>query len=132
VLVAAILVTWLLSDAAAAVGVRRLVLERRPVLVAWLLGWGDLVRRPHRILPTALVGLGVTLLAAAPGLLASALGWARVREVMRSGGDPLLVFGTVVVWVGAWLAMLVLAGAAAAFRNASWTLELPRRPSREA
>jgi hypothetical protein len=37
-LVVAILVTWLLSDATAAVAVRRLVLERRGVLEAWLLG----------------------------------------------------------------------------------------------
>ena len=46
-LLAGIGVTWLLSDAAASVGVRRLVLERRSVPVAWVLGWVALVRRPR-------------------------------------------------------------------------------------
>jgi hypothetical protein len=118
---------WLLGDAAAAVGVRRLVLERRPVLVAWLLGWADLVRRPHRVIPTALVGLGVSVVLTAPGLLAAALGWARVRDVMLDGRDPLTAVTSVVLWVAVWLAAIVLAGVGAAFRTAAWTLELPRR-----
>jgi hypothetical protein len=129
VLIAAIIVTWLVSDAAGAVGVRRLVLERRPVLVAWLLGWGDLVRRPLRILPTALVGIAATVLLAGPGLAAAAVGWTRVRDLLRSEDDPLVILAAVVIWVSVWLGALVLAGVAAAFRNASWTLELPPRPS---
>ena len=130
-LVAAIVITWLVSDAAGAVGVRRLVMERRPVLVAWLLGWGDLVRRPQRILPTALVGLAATLLVAGPGLVAAALGWARVREVMTSGDDPIPGLAAVLIWVTVWLGALVLAGVAAAFRSATWTLELPRPATRD-
>jgi hypothetical protein len=120
-------VTWLLADAAAAVGVRRLVLERRPVLVAWLLGWADLVRRPHRILPTALVCVGVTLLIAGPPLAAAAAGWAQVRDLLVSGDEPAAVVAAVIVWVAVWLGALVLAGVAAAFRSAAWSLELPRR-----
>ena len=130
-LAAAIVITWLVSDAAGAVGVRRLVMERRPVLVAWLLGWGDLVRRPQRILPTALVGVAATLLVAGPGLVAAALGWGRVREVMRSGDDPLAALAAVLIWVTVWLGALVLAGVAAAFRSATWTLELPRPAARD-
>jgi hypothetical protein len=117
---------WLLSDAAAAVAVRRLVLERRPVLVAWLLGWADLVRRPHRIIPTALVGVGLMLLVAAPALAAAAIGWARVRDVLLEGRDPLTVLIAVLLWVATWLGALVIAGVAAAFRSAAWTLEAPR------
>ena len=131
VLVAAIVVTWLVSDAAGAVGVRRLVLERRPVLAAWLLGWADLVRRPQRILPTALVGVAATVLVAGPGLIAAALGWGRVRDVMDVGDDPLAVLVAVVIWVSVWLGALVLAGVAAAFRTATWTLELPRPAPRD-
>jgi len=127
-LVAGVWCTWLLSDAAAAVGVRRLVLERRPVLVAWLLGWADLVRRPHRIIPTAIVGIAVTVLLAAPGLIAASLGWARVRAVVLDGRDPITVAAAILIWVAVWLGALVLAGVGAAFRNAAWTLELPRRP----
>lgn len=125
-LVLGVAATWLVSDAAAAVGVRRLVLERRPVLVAWLLGWADVVRRPHRVLPTALVGIGVTILLTTPGLAAAAIGWTRVREVMLDGRDPLTALAAVVTWVGVWCGVLVLAGVAGAFRAAAWTLELPR------
>ena len=106
-------------------------MERRPVLVAWLLGWGDLVRRPQRILPTALVGVVATLLVAGPGLVAAAVGWGRVREVMRSGDDPLALLAAVLIWVSVWLGALVLAGVAAAFRSATWTLELPRPVTRD-
>lgn len=125
-LVAGVWIAWLLSDAAAAVAVRRLVLERRPVLVAWLLGWADLLRRPHRVLPTALVGVGVMLLLVAPGLVAAILGWARVRAVVLDGRDPLTILVAVIIWVAVWLGALVLAGVGAGFRNAAWTLELPR------
>jgi hypothetical protein len=117
---------WLASDAAAALGVRRLVLERRPVLVAWLLGWADLVRRPHRVLGTALVGVGVMALLLALPLLAVQVGWERVQLVVLEGSDPLLTLGSVLTWVAIWLGMLVLAGVAAAFRSAAFTFELPR------
>ena len=119
---------WLLGDAAAAVGVRRLVIERRPVLVAWLLGWADLVRRPHRVIPTALVGVGVLLLLTVPALLAAAVGWTRVRDVVLEGRDATTTVVALVTWVGTWLGALVLAGIGQAFRSATWTLELPRRP----
>ena len=130
--VAGILVAWLLGDAAAAVAVRRLVIERRPVLVAWLLGWADLVRRPHRVIPTALVGAGVLLLLTVPGLLAAAVGWARVRDVVLEGRDVTTTVIALVTWVGTWLGTLVLAGIGQAFRSAAWTLELPRRAGRGA
>ena len=124
-IVLAIFVAWLLADTAASVGVRRLVLQRRPVLVAWLLGWADIVRRPLRVLPTAIVGIGVMVFAAGPGLLAASVGWARVRDVILSGRDPLTVLAAVLIWVGVWLGALALAGVGAAFRSAAWTLELP-------
>jgi len=120
-------VAWLLGDAAAAVGVRRLVIERRPVLVAWLLGWADLVRRPQRVIPTALVGVGVLLLLTVPALLAAGVGWTRVRDVVLEGRDVTTTVVALVTWVGTWLGALVLAGIGQAFRSATWTLELPRR-----
>jgi hypothetical protein len=129
--VVGVIAAWLAGDAAASVGVRRLVIERRPVLAAWLLGWADLVRRAHRVIPTALVGLGVLLLLTAPGLAAAALAWARVRDVLVGGADPGAVVVALVVWVATWLGTLVLAGVGAAFRSAAWTLELPRRRRRD-
>jgi hypothetical protein len=77
------------------------------------------------------VGIFVTLLVAGPALVAAAIGWTHVRDLLRSADDPLLIVAAVVIWVSVWLGALVLAGVAAAFRNASWTLELPRsRPPR--
>jgi hypothetical protein len=96
-------VVWLLSDAAAAVGVRRLVVERRPVLASWLMGWADLVRRPHRIIPTALVGAAVLVLLMGPALLSAVVGWGRVRDILVGGRDPVVVAGAIVTWVAIWL-----------------------------
>ena len=118
---------WLLADAAAAVGVRRLVLERRPVLVAWLLGWADLARRPHRILPTALVGTGVLALLGGPAMVAAAIGWGRVRDILTGDREPVVILGAIAIWVAIWLGGIVLAGVGAAVRAATWTLEMPMR-----
>jgi hypothetical protein len=122
-LVAALLATWVAADAAGALGVRRLVIERRPVLVAWGLGWVDILRSPLRVIATAAFGLGVIALLAIPAMLAAASGWARVREVMAQSTDPLPAIGTVATWVAIWLGGLVLAGVGAAIRAAAWTLE---------
>jgi hypothetical protein len=126
---AGIAVVWLLTDAAAAVGVRRLVLERRSLPSAWRQGWVDLARRPQRILPTAVVGIVLLALFAGPALVAAAIGWSRVREILASGPGPAVAAGAVAVWVAVWLGALVLAGVAAAVRAAAWTLEVPRRAS---
>jgi hypothetical protein len=126
-LVLGLAAVWVLADAAAAVGVRRLVLERRPVLASWLLGWADLVRRPQRILPTALVGTGVLVLLVGPAMVAAAIGWGRVREILAEDRDPVVIGGALAIWVAIWLGGLVLAGVGAAIRAAAWTLEMPMR-----
>jgi len=119
---------WLLADAAAAVAVRRLVLERRGVAAAWAFGWADLVRRPHRIVPVALLGDIVLALATGPALVAAALAWARVREALElAGGSPIGIV-VVALWVGIWLGAVVLAGVGSAARSALFTLEGARRP----
>jgi len=126
-LLAAIIVSWLLADAAAAVGVRRLVLERRRVLRAWALGWADLVRRPHRIIPVALLGDLALVLSAGPALVLAALAWVRVREALELGGGPLIGLAVVALWVAIWLGAVVLAGVGAAIRASLFTLEGARR-----
>ena len=123
----AIALTWLVADAAASVGVRRLVQERRALLRAWALGWVDLVRRPVRVMGTAIVGLGVLAVLVAPALFAAALGWDRVRDVLDEGRDPLTVGLAVGIWVAIWLGTLVLAGVGAAIRAAAWTLQTAHR-----
>lgn len=122
-----IFAAWLVGDAAASAGVRRLVLDRTATPVAWLLGWWDLVRRFPRVMGTALVTVAALVLCVAPGLFAASVGWTRVREAFLGGGDPVGMTVAVIVWVAAWLGTLVLAGAGAAFRNAAWTFEAIRR-----
>jgi hypothetical protein len=122
-IVAALVAAFLAADAAAALGVRRLVYRRQPVLVAWLLGWADLVRRPARALATAAFGLAVLAVLAGPALFAVAAGWGRVRDAMVHGTDPAATLATVIVWVAIWLGGLVLAGVGNAIRAAAWTLE---------
>jgi hypothetical protein len=126
-LLAGIAATWLLSDTAAAEGVRRLVLERRSVPVAWAMGWADLVRRPFRVLGSALVGLAVLVLLTGPSLIAAAVGWQRVRDLLESTQASVLVLAAVLVWVAIWLGGLVLTAVGAAFRSAAMTMEAVRR-----
>ena len=128
VLLAALIGSWLLADAAAAVGVRRLVLERRGVLRAWALGWADLVRRPHRIIPVALLGDLALLLTGGPALVVAALAWLRVREALEIAGTSPVGIAVVALWVGIWLGSVVLAGVGAATRAALFTLEGARQP----
>lgn len=120
---AALLVAWLLADAAAGVAVRRLVLERRGVAAAWALGWADVARRPHRILPVALLGDLVLALTTGPALAAAALAWVRVREVLELGGGSPIGIVAVGAWVAIWLGAVALAGVGAAVRSALLTLE---------
>lgn len=119
---AAVVVVWLVSDSAAALAVRHLVLERRRVLVAWALGWVDLVRHPLRSAGTALIGVTVLALLLGPSMLAATAGWSRVRDVMLGAGDPAAALVAVVLWVAIWLGALMLAGIASAVRAAAWTL----------
>jgi hypothetical protein len=126
-LLTGIVVTWLLSDTAAAEGVRRLVLERRSVPVAWALGWADLVRRPLRVFGAALAGLVVLVLLTGPSLLVAAGAWQRVRDLVGSGQEPVMVLVGVLLWVAIWLGGLVLAAVGAAFRSAAMTMEAVRR-----
>jgi hypothetical protein len=123
---AALAVTWLVSDAASAVGVRRLVLERRPVMAAFRLGWADLLRRPLRVLGTQVIGLSALAILLLPAMLAAMAGWVRVRAALADERDPLAVVATVVLWVAIWMGCLVLAGVGAAVRSAAWTLESAR------
>ena len=125
---AALVGTWLLADAAAAAAVRRLVLERRSVPAAWALGWADLSRRAHRLVPIAVLGDLALVLTAGPALAAAALAWLRVREALElAPGSPVGVL-VVGLWVGIWLGAVVLAGVGSAIRSALFTLEGVRRP----
>ena len=120
---AALVAAWLLADAAAAVAVRRLVVERRGVVAAWALGWADLVRRAHRIVPIALLGDLALLLSVGPALAAAAVAWDRVREALELARSSPAGIAVVALWVGIWLGAVALAGVGSALRSALFTLE---------
>ena len=120
---AAVVGAWLLADAAAAAGARRLVLERLRVPRAWALGWADLVRRPQRILPLAVLGDLVLAVAAGPALAVAAIAWGRVRASLELGPNSPVGIATVALWVAMWLGTVALAGVGAAIRDALLTLE---------
>ena len=120
---AAVVGAWLLADAAAAAGARRLVLERLRVPRAWALGWADLVRRPHRILPVAVLGDLVLAVAAGPALAVSAVAWGRVRTSLELDPNSPVGIAAVALWVAMWLGTVVLTGVGAAIRGALLTLE---------
>jgi hypothetical protein len=124
----ALIVVWLLADAAAAVGVRRLVVERRGVATAWALGWVDLARRAYRIVPIALLGDLAVLLAIGPALAAAAVAWIRVREALELAHSSPVGIAVVALWVAIWLGAVVLAGVGSALRSALFTLEGAHRP----
>jgi hypothetical protein len=119
-------VTWLVSDTAAAAGVRRLVLHRRRLAAAWALGWFDVIRRPVRLLGLALLGVIAQVLAFAPALVAAAVGWAMLRGTLELGRDLWLQAVMTATWVAIWLAALALASVGAAFRSSLSTLALVR------
>jgi len=121
-----IVATWLVADAAASLSIRRLVLERRSLPSAWFAGWVGLVRRPVRVVATALVTFAVTFLLVGPAVIAGALAWTGVRDLLREDRDPVGIVVAVVLFVAVWLGGLVLAGVGAAFRSAAWTFEVIR------
>ena len=121
-------VAWLLGDAAASLSVPAAA-GRAEHRAAWALGWLGLVRRPWRVLGTALATTSVLLLLLLPGNpRRRPRGWARLRALLIEGDDPLAIAFGVLLFVAVWVAGLVLVGAAAAFRGAAWTFELVRRP----
>jgi hypothetical protein len=123
-----IAVCWLLGDAAAALGVRRLLLEDRSIPAATLLGWAWLARRCYRVIPTALATTGLAVLLVAPAVVAAATGWARLRGLLVDDRELLPILLGLGLFITVWIGGLVLAGAGATFRGAAWTFELTRRP----
>lgn len=118
----ALVLAWLLADAAAAVAVRRLVVDGVSAGRAWLAGWGELLRHPVRVVGAALAGLVVTVLLVGPALVASAVGWSRVRDILLVEAPAPVALAAVLVWVAIWLGALVLAAVAAAVRASAFTL----------
>lgn len=120
--VAAVVVGWLVSELIATIAVRLAMFDGRgvPDALGRALAW--VVRRPVRSL---IVMLGTTIgsiVVIGPVLVASAVAWSAVRTALLGSPDPGSALRTVAVFVTAWLGALVLAGLAATWRSAAWSL----------
>jgi hypothetical protein len=122
--VAALIVVWLVSELIGAVAVRLALVDHRGI--AGALGGALLwiVRRPLRSLAIiACTTLGSVVLVG-PALFACTVAWSGVRSALLGGSEPTTALGSVALFVAAWIGGLVLAGVAATWRGAAWSLAL--------
>jgi hypothetical protein len=56
------------------------------------------------------------------GLVACSLSWSGVRLALLRTSDPTAALGSVLLFVVAWIGALALAGLAATWRSAAWSL----------
>jgi hypothetical protein len=126
--VIAIVVAWALGEILGSLGARRLVLWGQSVDAAYVGAWADLLRRPLTTLATFAVPTLVLGLVVGPVLLAAGVVWDALRTGLSGAdaGDALLVLLTMLTFVAIWTAGLLLAGLAAAWRSAAWTVETVR------
>ena len=124
--VAVVLGTWILGEAAGGLGVRRLVLGHAGVARASIGGWVDLARHPVSSATTIVVADVIVAVAVLPGLLASSVAWSWVRTAILGGSGLIQAGGALVLLVAVWLAGLLLASVATAWRSAAWTAEATR------
>jgi len=123
-IVALLLLTWLASELLGAVAVRVALLDGRTAAgslgggIAWIL------RRPVRSLATLGATVIGSLILVGPAIVIVAIAWDRVRTVFMESIDPVAMFAVAVVLGAVWTLGLTLAGAAAAWRSATWSLAL--------
>jgi hypothetical protein len=127
--IAVVLGTWILGEAAGGLGVRRLILRDAGVARASVGGWLDLARHPMSSVATIVttnVGVGVAVV---PALLASTAAWSWLRTTILGGSGAVEAGASLALLVGVWLAGLLLASAATAWRSVVWTAEAARHDS---
>jgi hypothetical protein len=120
--VAAVLVAWLVGEAAGGLAVRHLVLggasPARSVREAWL----DLVRQPSTLATLGLTTFGL-LVTLVPSVAAAGVGWSWARMMLLGGALPPQAGVAIGLFVVLWLGGLALAAGVAAWRSYAWTAE---------
>ena len=126
--VIAIVATWALGETIGSLGARRLVVWGQSLDQAFVGAWADLLRRPLSTVATFALPTVVTALLVAPIVLASGLVWDFLRSELSNAAaeDGALLLVTMLTFVAIWSAGLLVAGLAAAWRSATWTVELVR------
>lgn len=121
-----VLAAWLFAETVGGLAARRIVLFGDGGPASTVRAILHLARRPLATLGTLVVTLSGLLLLVVPGLVASALTWDRLGRTLVGDPEILLVSALTVLFVAIWASGLALAGAAAAWRNVAWTLEVLR------
>jgi hypothetical protein len=127
----AVLGTWLAAEVVGGFAARRAVLLGASVPRALAGGLLDPLRAPLGTALTVAIALGATLLVLAPAWWAVGAAWDAARHALADGTDVLgafgAAFGAAFLLAAAWLALLLLAAIAAAWRATLLTMELLRR-----
>jgi hypothetical protein len=123
----AVLAAWLAAEIVGGFAVRRSVLLGSSMVRALAGGLGDPVRAPLATALTVVVALGATLVALVATWWVTSVAWEAARQALGGDLDALAVLGVAVLMAAAWLAGLVLAAGAAAWRATLVTMELLRR-----
>jgi hypothetical protein len=123
----AVLAAWLAAEIVGGFAVRRAVLLGSSMVRALAGGLGDPFRAPLATALTVAMALGATLVALVATWWVTGVAWEAARQALWGNLDALAVLGVAVLMAASWLAGLVLAAGAAAWRATLVTMELLRR-----
>jgi len=123
----AVVVTWLAAEIVGGFAARRSALLGTSIPRALARGIVDPFRAPLATALTVVAALGATVAVLVPTWWATGAAWDAARQALAGETGVVAAFGTALLLAAAWLAGLVLAGIAAAWRATLVTMELLRR-----
>ena len=127
-----VVVAWLAGEVVGGFAARRAVLLDGPVPRALAGGLVDPLRFPLGTILTVTAALAVSLVVLVPATWAVAAAWDAARRALVDDAGAAASLATSVLLAAAWLAALVVAAIAAAWRATLMTAELLRRLPRPA
>ncbi len=118
---------WLAAELVGGFATRRAMLLGASTPRALAGGLLDPLRAPLGTVLTVAAALGTTVVILVPAWWAVGAAWDAARHVLAGGTDALAALGVALLLAAAWLAVLLLAAIAAAWRATLVTMELLRR-----
>jgi hypothetical protein len=122
-----VVATWLAAEIVGGFAARRSALLEASIRRALAGGIVDPFRAPLATALTVAAALGATVVVLVPTWWATSAAWDAARYALAGGLDALAALGAALLMAAAWLAGLVLAAIAAAWRATLVTMELLRR-----
>jgi hypothetical protein len=120
--VALLVLTWLASESLGAVAVRLAIVDGRTAVGSLAAGLGWIVRQPVRSSAVTLATVLGSLIVVGPAVVATVVVWGGVRAVLLGTADPVAALAVVALFAITWAGGLALAGIAATWRSAAWSL----------